>query len=131
MLVESVSQVHHGALADPAHEIRREVGKESLQRVQQDDERPHQAEVHVLDQDVVEDGLDEIGEPGGGRAVAEHAENRDEKTAAVGPGLGKEAPQLAQDSTLEAMLSGLKGPDRPREPRHRLVDAVLGNEAER
>ena len=72
VLVEDVPEVHDRPLPHPAHEIGREVRKYPLGDIDHDDEHGDLRQVLVLDQDVVENRLDEIGEPTRGRTEAQH-----------------------------------------------------------
>ena len=82
-VVEPVAQVHDRALPDPAHQVGAEVGEHPLGEVEEDDEPCDPAEVHVLDEYVVEDGLDEVREPRRGDAETEHRRAGEREPATV------------------------------------------------
>ena len=105
-LVESVAQVHDGALADPTHQVGGEIGEDAFGEVENDDEAGDAAEVDVLDEDVVEDRFDEVGEARRRDAEAHHRQTGNGETNAVGPSLCKQATKLFH---VSGMLSGAGG----------------------
>ena len=82
--VKTISEIHHRALADVAHEVCGEVREQPLRHVEHDDRQGHPFEVDLLDQHVVEDGLDEIGQAGGGNGEPDHRRAGEEEPAPIG-----------------------------------------------
>ena len=62
MFVEPVAEIHHGPLTHVAHQVGCEIGKQSFGEIKDDDGHRHLFEPNLLDQDIIQHRLDEVGE---------------------------------------------------------------------
>ena len=91
--VERVAHVHHNALPDVGHQIRRHVRADALQQVDADDGPRRPGDVLLLRQQAVENRPNEVRETGGPDRVDDHPNDRPREPAAVRRRVAKQTPQ--------------------------------------
>jgi hypothetical protein len=93
VLVEPVAQVSDRALAGVGDERRREVGRDALEQIEQEDRERQPPDVDAGDERLVEDRLHLRHEQCAGCRVSRRRDPRRHEPAAIRPGVGEEPPE--------------------------------------
>jgi hypothetical protein len=103
VFVEAVAQVGDGALPGVGHQGRGQVRAHALEEVEAEDGERDRPDVEGPDEDVVENGLDHVDEPGAAGGVTRGRDPGQEEKAAIGP----------REREQPAVLRGIFAEDRP------------------
>jgi hypothetical protein len=91
--VQLVAHIHHDALPDVGHQVRRRVRPHALEEVNADHRPRDDRDLFLPGQQVVEDRLDQVSEPGRADGVDHHAEHGPREPRAIRKRIAEQATQ--------------------------------------